>query len=335
LQVQAAMPRKAVAPGRTLGGRFFLLEEISKSRSSTVFKGKDLRNDGQTVAVKVPLGVHAGGISRARREAEIGAVLDHPSVVRFVPVASGDEAPLVVTEYVVGTTLADRLAHERPMAEADALRIAAQLCEAVDYLHRQAIVHYDLQPSNVLLTADGSLRLIGFGSAHAKAKQRSVGGSIRASFAISDYAAPEQVRGRRGQPSVDIYAVGAILYEMLTGHVPFEGDDPFGVTSPRRIADPKPPRALHPAISAQAEEAVLRALRRDPAERYPTATSLQFDLEHISTVRVSGLADRLIQVTRKRKALLWIGRIAAVGIVPHTVFVAVFFVLWWLLARRR
>jgi serine/threonine-protein kinase len=330
-----AMPRKAAAPGRTLGGRFFLLEEIHNGESSTVFKGRDLRNDGQTVAVKVPSCEYAGRSSPLRREAEIGAALDHPGIVRFVPVARDDETAMVVTEYVEGTSIATRIARGQRFPEPDALRIASRLCDVVDYLHRRAIVHYDLRPSHVLLSADGSLRLIDFGSAHAVVKRHFALWRFSPGLAISDYAAPEQIRGCRGRPSVDIYAIGAILYELLTRHVPFEGEDPFGVTSARRIGDPRAPRMFDPAISAQTEEIVLRALRRDPAERYATAASLRADLDHAATVRVSGLADRLIELTPKRKALLWIGRIAAVGLLPNAVFLSAFFLLWWLFAHRR
>jgi serine/threonine-protein kinase len=196
-------------------------------------------------------------------------------------------------------------------------------------------VHYDLRPSHVLLAADGALRLIDFGAAHTFVKKQFGLAMFTSRFAISDYAAPEQIRGCRGQPSVDIYAIGAILYEMLTGHVPFEGEDPFGVTSPRRIADPRAPRTFDSGISAQTEEIVLRSLRRDTAERYATAACLKGDLDNASTVRISGLADRLVTVTPRRKVLLWIGRIAGVGIMPNTVFVAAFLLLWWLFAHKR
>jgi serine/threonine-protein kinase len=300
-----------------------------------VFKGRDLRNDGQTVAVKVPLRAYSGGSSPPSREAEIGAALCHPRIVRFVPVAPNDQPPIVVTEYVVGATLATRIGHEQRFQEGQALAIASQLCEAVDYLHRRGIVHYDVQPSHVLVTADRSVRLLDFGAAHAVGKNHFAIARFGPPLAISAYAAPEQIRGCRGQPSVDIYAIGAILYEMLTGHVPFEGDDPLAVASARRVADPTAPRALNPAISAQTEEIVLRALRRDPRERYATAASFRAALDHPLTVRVSGLANRLIEVTPWRKAARWIGHIAAVAIVPKAVFVALFFLLWWLFAHRR
>jgi serine/threonine protein kinase len=149
-----------------------------------------------------------------------------------------------------------------------------------------------------------------------------------------DYVAPEQLRRQRGRTSVDIYALGAMLYEMLTGHPPFEGDDPFVVASARQIGDPKAPRAIYPGLSAELEEVVLHALRRDPAQRYRTAAALKADLDNPALVRVSGLAEHLIVVTRWRKALRLIRYIAIVGVAPIAFLIASFRLLWWYLERK-
>jgi serine/threonine-protein kinase len=266
-----------------------------------------------------------------QREAEIGVTLDHPYIVHFIPCAQDRHrgTPIVVTEYVVGTALAARIGNGRYLPEPEALRIASHLCEAVDYLHGRGIVHYDLKPGNVILCEDGSLRLIDFGAAHALERGRFAFGGPGPAVATADYAAPEQVRRRRGQRSVDIYAIGAILYEMLTGHPPFEGDDPFVVVSARQIGDPKAPRALNAAISLQSEEIALRALRRDPAERYVSVAALKADIDRPSQVRVSGLAARLIKVTPWRRGLRWTRYIALFGVGPIAVLVASFRLLWW------
>jgi serine/threonine-protein kinase len=135
--------------------------------------------------------------------------------------------------------------------------------------------------------------------------------------------------------SVDIYAIGAILYEMLTGHPPFEGDDPFVVASARQIGDPKAPRALNPAVSLETEEIVLRALRRNPAERYASAAELKADLDRPARVRVSGLAGRLIEATAWRKRRRLLRYIALVGVAPIAFLVALFEVLVWYFERKR
>jgi serine/threonine protein kinase len=333
-----ALPRNA-AVGQTLDGRFVLLEEIARGGMSTVFKARDLENPDQLVAVKVLLPQYSSGVgswSMTQREAEIGTKLDHPYIVRFLPVAPDRrQAPIVVTEYLAGTPLSSLVGHGRRLEEPEALRMASRLCEAVDYLHRQRIVHYDLKPGNVIVCDDGSPRLIDFGAAHALEKARFIFAGPGPAVATAAYAAPEQVRRRRGQRSVDVYAIGAILYEMLTGHPPFEGDDPFVVASARQIGDPRAPRALEPAISFEAEEIVLRALRRDPAERYASATELKLDLDRPAQVRVSGLAGRLIEVTPWRRALRWARYVAVVGLAPIVLLVASFRLLWWYLERGR
>jgi eukaryotic-like serine/threonine-protein kinase len=327
-----ALPLRAAA-GQTLANRFLLLEEIGRGGMSTVFKAKDLDHDGQLVAVKVPLPQYSSGMgswSMFQREAEIGLTLCHPSVVRFVPLDSNPRS-LVVTEFVAGTPLSTRIGNGRCLPEPEALAIASRLCDAVDYLHGRRIVHYDLKPANVMVCDDGSIRLIDFGLAHAVVKGRFTLVGLAPAVATATYVAPEQIGRRRGQPSVDIYAIGAILYEMLTGHPPFEGDDPFVVASARQLGDPRAPRVLNPAVSIQVEEIVLRALRRDPAERYAAAGQLRADLDRPAGVIVTGLAARLVEVTPWRKARRWMRQIALVGLAPVAFLLVLFRLLWWYL----
>jgi serine/threonine-protein kinase len=326
-----------VSTGQTLLGRFLVLEEIGRGGMSTVFKARDLQ-EGDVCAVKVALPMFSSGVgswSMSQREAEIGLKLNHPYILRFRPLPPGRARNVVVTEYVNGTTLASRLAGRRPLSEVEALRIASLMCDAVDYLHAQGFVHYDVKPANIILCDDGSLRLIDFGVAHALEESRWGLAGQAPPIATADYAAPEQIRRRRGQRSVDIYAIGAVLYEMLTGRPPFDGDDPFAVASARYIGDPKAPRALNPEVSAEVEEIVLRALRRRLKERYRTAAELKTDLDHPRQVRVSGLAAHLVEATQWRRVLRWVRYVTLVGVVPVVSLVALFAVLWWHLERAR
>jgi serine/threonine protein kinase len=326
-----------VAPGQTLEGRFLILEVIGQGGMSTVFKARDLENAGQLVAVKVLSPQYSGGVgswSFFQREAEIGGKLNHPYILRFIALAPNKHRRILVTEYVAGTTLGARVGGGRRVPEAEALRILSRVCEAVAYLHSQEIVHYDLKPANVMLCDDGTLRLIDLGMAHEIVRSRLALSGPAPPMASADYVAPEQLRRQRGRPSVDIYALGAMLYEMLTGYPPFEGDDPFVVASARQIGDPKAPRALNPAVSLQAEEIALRALRRDPSERYASVAELKADLDSPAQVRVSGLAHHLVAVTRWRKALRLARYIALVGVVPIAFLVALFPLLRWYFERR-
>jgi serine/threonine-protein kinase len=330
-------PPLKIAPGQTLDGRFLIAEEIGRGGTSSVFKAQDLANPSQWLAVKVPLPLYSSGVgswSMTEREGELLHSLSHPGIVRFVALSRAQQRSYLVCEYLAGRPLSDLVGKGRRLAEPEALSIVNRLCESVAYLHAQQIVHYDLKPGNVILCDDGRVVLIDLGTAHKVENGRFAWAVAAPPIASSDYVAPEQIRRRRGQPSVDIYALGAILYEALTGHAPFEGDDPFVVASVRQIADPKAPRALDPSISCQTEEIVLRALRRDPAERYQSVAELKADLEHPAGVHVSGLSKQLIEVTSLRKLRRRLRFVALVGIAPVALLVASFRVLWWYLERR-
>jgi serine/threonine protein kinase len=330
-------PALKASPGQTLDGRFVLGEEIGRGGMSTIFKALDLQNPGETVVVKVRLPEFSSGVgawSMFEREEAIGRQLDHPFILKFLPLAQHKRRSYVVTEYVPGRTLAHRLGEQRPLSEREALSIASQICTALDYIHEHGFVHYDLNPANVMLCPDGGIRLIDFGLAHAAETARFTLSGAPPAIGSSDYLAPEQIKRKRGRKSADIYGVGAMLYEMLTRQPPFPGDDPLAVASARLLGDPPGPRSLNSGISRQAEDIVLRALRRDPSERYASAGAMKEDLEHPERVAVIGLCDRLQPVTRRRRGLRVARYIATTFILPVASQVALFLLLWHHLARK-
>jgi serine/threonine-protein kinase len=202
-------------------------------------------------------------------------------------------------------------------------------------MHEQRVVHYDLKPRNVMLCADGSIRLIDFGLAQPVETQRFRLRSTPPAMGTMEYVSPEQIRRKPGRTSADIYALGGILYKMLTGTVPFSGDDPFAVGSVRLTGDPVAPRKLNPDVSPQAEEIVLRALQRDPARRYATAAAMKADLDAPENVRVTGLCDSLQKSTRWRRFLLLARWITMVCILPLVIQVLLFLLLWHHYAGKR
>ena len=298
---------------------------------STIFKAEDLQNRNQPVAVKVPLPIFSSGVgswSIFQREEEIGRKLDHPCILKFLPLPVNKRRTYVVTEYVAGRTLAERLRAEGPLPEAEALRIAGQICAGVEHMHERGFVHYDLKPANVILCPDGGLRVLDLGLAHDAVAGGFAFGGPSPAIGSSDYVAPEQIRRKRGRKTADIYGVGAVIYEMLTGQPPFPGDDPFVVASARTLGDPPAPRAVNPRISRQAEEIALRALQRDPAQRYPSIAAMKAALASPELVAITGLCERLQPVTRARRAWRIARYVTVVAVVPLAAQVVLFVLLW-------
>jgi serine/threonine-protein kinase len=327
-----------LGPGDVLDGRFLIVDVLNQGGMAIIFKAVDLPNQDREVAVKVPyLGMESNPASYARfaREEQIGLSLDHPFVMKFVGVNGNRSRPYIVAEYLRGNTLSDLLGKVRPLPEKDALKFASLICEALQYLHAHAIVHRDLKPSNVMVCEDGSIRVMDFGISYAEAARRMTFAGFSTAMGTADYVAPEQVKGRRGDQRTDIYSLGSMLYEMLTGRAPFDGDDPFVIMNRRMSGDPTAPRKLNPSLSPQAEEIVLRALQRDPSQRYQSAAAMKADLDAPEKMRVTGLCNSLKESTRWKRFLLLARWITFTCIIPLMVQVVLFFLLWHHFARKR
>jgi serine/threonine-protein kinase len=285
---------REITVGDVLDGRFSLNEEIARSGMATIFKGIDHKTE-RTVAVKVPhlqFESDPGFYTRFQREEEIGARLNHPYIMRVEAVPEKGR-PYLVMEYLEGQTLGNFMRAVRPLPVDDAMKIASRISEALIYLHEHDVVHRDLKPDNVMICNDGSIRIMDFGIAKSGVGRRLTFSGFQPAMGTPDYMAPEQVKGKRGDARTDIYSLGAILYEMLTGHSPFEGDNPLVVMNARLTGDPVAPRKLNPKISPQIEEIVLEAMAREPSARYATAREFKTDLDHPSEVRVTGRVERL------------------------------------------
>jgi serine/threonine-protein kinase len=319
--------------GDVLDERFQITDVISRTAMSSVFKALDLKT-GVPVALKVPLPSLEGdpaAFSRFEREGEIGLSFDHPAVLKIIKVEPNERSrPYLVMEFLEGQTLEQLLQNVKPLPEADALRIMSQICDGVAHLHQHGVVHRDLKPQNVMLCNDGSLRIMDFGIAKAAAARRLTFGGFSPTMGTPDYMAPEQVKGQRGDERTDIYSLGAILYEMVTGRVPFEGPNAYTVMNARLVGDPVAPRAHNPSIRPQVEEIILHALAREPADRYPSAAAMKADLDAPDNVQMKGRANRLQAPTP------WKGRWRTVRIALLAVLipVALFFGLFFMFSRR-
>ena len=281
--------------GHLQDGRFLIREAIGRSGMATIYRADD-RVGGRDVAVKVPLmkvESDPASFGRFEREARIGAALNDPLLLRFIPVDAPKSRPYIVTELLDGCTLATVMHRAGPLPEGDALRIASVICEALAHMHGRGFIHRDLKPSNIMVCRDHRLCLMDFGLAAEIDTRTSLLAGLTPLFGTPEYMAPEQVRNARNDERTDIYSLGVILYQMLTGVLPFQAGDPWSSAQLRVTGDPAAPRSLNPGISPEAEEIVLRAMRRDPGERHPTVAALRAELDAPGRVHVTGLSTRL------------------------------------------
>ena len=303
---------------------------VARSAMSMLYKATDLK-DGKQVAVKVPLPeMEADPVlfERFKREEEIGQLLDHPGVVKTFDGENRSRVYMVI-EWVEGRLLRAILNEEKKLPVERAVKIALGICDALDYMHKRGIVHRDLKPENVMVGEDDAIKLIDFGIAMKEDARRLTFVNMSSTLGTPDYISPEQVKGQRGDQRSDVYAVGIMLYEMLTGQVPFAGPNPLAVMNERLLIDPPSPRALNKEISPELEEILYRALERDPRHRYSTAHEMIWDLEHQEQVGVEDRGIRTIGRGGRRginkKMLLYAG----MALVP-----VVLFALMLLLAKR-
>jgi serine/threonine protein kinase len=244
-----------------------------------VFRGSDRVLD-RTVAVKIlapHLAEDASAVSRFQREARSAAGLTHPSIVSVYDSGSENGWHYLVMEHVDGRTLAQIVREEGPLLPHRAAEIAAELARALSEAHAAGIVHRDVKPGNVMVTPEGQAKVVDFGIAAAVSSDSAT--ETAAVLGTVSYLAPEQVRGRRADPRSDLYALGVVLYEMLTGRPPFVADAPLAVAYKHLEEDPIPPSEVNPDVPPALEAVVLRALAKDPGDRYPSAEAVLADLE--------------------------------------------------------
>ncbi len=273
--------------GTTIGGRYRLESPLATGGMATVWRATDTVLT-RPVAVKVlhaDLAADPEFVARFRREAVAAARLAHPSIVAIYDTA--DEPEAIVMELVEGRTLRDELDARGFLPPAEAVSIASSICLALEAAHRAGIVHRDVKPANVLLSAEGRVKVADFGIAKAARSEAdddlpdltTVGRMV----GTAKYLAPEQVSGGDVDARTDVYAVGTVLYEMLCGRPPFTGDNDLAVATARLHGPPPRPRSVLPTLPRRLDEIVMRALANDPDERHSSASALWADLESCPT----------------------------------------------------
>ena len=269
----------ALAPGERLD-RYEIIEAIGHGAFSDVYLAVD--PDGGRVVLKCPHEGIIGDVAtfdRFRREMEIARRLDHPGIQHSLDPGGDRTRPYLVMEYIEGETLREHLARRGRLPIAEAVALVDQLADAMGYAHRQGVTHRDLKPENVLVTADGRPVVTDFGIALMSGARRLTWRWLTSQMGTPDYMAPEQVQGERGDARTDVYALGVILFELLAGRVPWEGDNPLSIMN-QAVTRPAPSlRELDPLIPPPLDAIVRKCIRKDPAERYPDAAALAADLE--------------------------------------------------------
>jgi eukaryotic-like serine/threonine-protein kinase len=290
---------------------------IDRTSTATTYRATDLRSN-QVVAIKLPhmdMEADPGFTERFQREEEIGESLNHRGLLKAVRDAHRSKSYLV-TEWFAGQPLRKLMEDLKKVPQEHAIRITLNICDALEYIHGHGIIHRNLRPENILVAPDDHIKLVDFGVAAKEGSPRLTFTNLAQLLGGSPYISPEELTGRRGDARSDIYALGMILYEMLTGSLPFPGKDSFD----RLQTHPIPPRELEPAISPQLQEVVYRALEREHKNRYASAHELAWDLSHLDRVGIAERAELIgwkkESTAKSRRVLLF----TAMALIPLLIF---------------
>ncbi|MEV0267432.1 Stk1 family PASTA domain-containing Ser/Thr kinase [Hamadaea sp. NPDC050747] len=270
---------------RLLGGRYQVGELLGYGGMAEVHRGRDLRL-GRDVAIKMlrtDLARDNTFQMRFRREAQNAAALNHPAIVAVYDTGeerapTGEALPYIVMEFVPGRTLKEVLAAEGRLMPRRALEITGDICAAIEFSHRHGIIHRDIKPGNVMLTPQGQVKVMDFGIARALASGATTMTQTSAVIGTAQYLSPEQARGEAVDARSDVYATGCVLFELLCGHPPFVGDSPVAVAYQHVREDPPPPSNSNRDVTPDIDAVVLKALAKNPANRYQSAAEMRADL---------------------------------------------------------
>jgi serine/threonine-protein kinase len=324
------VPNLTIQPGDQLD-HYKIDSVVATSGMATVFRAHDL-DTGQLVAIKVPhpeVESDPALYDRFLREEEIGKRIDHPGVMKVY--ANPDRSHVyMVMEWIDGRLLRQILNEEKKLPVERAVKLTIRICEALEHIHANGVVHRDLKPENIMVDAEDNIRLIDFGIAGNAGSRRLTFGNFSKNMGTPDYISPEQVRGKRGDARSDVYSLAVMLYEMVTGKVPFSGPNAFAVMNDRLVNQIVPPRTVEPSITPQLQEILYRALEREPKNRYHSAREFAHDLAHPDEVGVAARVEEANWEKRQSPGTRRLLMYAGLAMLPVAIFL-----LLYLVARHR
>ena len=321
-----------------LAGRYRVERELGRGGMAKVFQGVDTVL-GRQVAIKILAPRFADDesfVQRFRREAQAAARLSNPNVVSVFDTGADDGVHFIVMEYVEGRTLADYLAGGGRIMPDRALEISESVCSALSAAHAQGVIHRDIKPGNIMLTPQGQVKVADFGIARMTTTAETVA-QTAAVLGTASYLSPEQAQGQPVDARSDLYSLGCVAFEMVTGRPPFIGDSPVTVASKQVLEQPVPPSRLNPDVTPDLDAVILRALAKNPANRYQSAEELRADLDRArrglpveatpllapTAASTQVLPAPVVPPPPERKSRWWIPVLVAAGIL-----IALGVVLW-------
>src|SRR5262245_43972940 len=266
---------------RTFDKRYVIRRKLGSGGMADVYLAED-QELGRRVALKLLNDRHAADdqfVERFRREAQSAAGLNHPNIVSIFDRGRAEGTYYIAMEFLDGRTLKELLVKNGPTPIPIAIDYARQILNALSFAHRHGIVHRDIKPHNVVVGPDGRVKVTDFGIARSQSSQMTEAGSI---VGTAQYLSPEQAKGAPVDPRSDLYSLGIVLYEMLTGKVPFAGEAPVEIAMKHLQATPEPPSSLRAEVSHELDAVVMRALAKDPDDRYDSADEMEADLGRVA-----------------------------------------------------